>query len=226
MVVDAIGEPNPFQVGLKGCPLGVLTISPVLGIDLFQGLADCLDFLVLEPLGRHQRGTPEQRLFEGISRMIAARKNIPAFADFNNRELIDTGNPHLFVFMRSNPFELHDDVLIVANFDSAPQTLNLADLGNRSQFGLGRLRDLCTGEAPAQFRDRLVVPPLPWVTIVRPQPTSSELYQLPVKSGAGAPLANTNGSTHHWPYWPSSSRLKRAVLRAPPRSTRSPKATP
>jgi amylosucrase len=109
---------------------------------------------------RHQRGTPEQRLFEGISRMIAARKNIPAFADFNNRELIDTGNPHLFVFMRSNPFELHDDVLIVANFDSAPQTLDLADLGNRSQFGLGRLRDLCTGEAPAQFRDRLVVPPL------------------------------------------------------------------
>jgi amylosucrase len=109
---------------------------------------------------RHQRGTPEQRLFEGVSRMIAARKSIPAFADFNNRELIDTGNPHLFVFMRSNPFELHDDVLIVANFDRVPQTLDLADLGNRSQFGLGRLRDLCTGEAPAQFRDRLVVPPL------------------------------------------------------------------
>ena len=109
---------------------------------------------------RHQRGTPEQQLFEGISRMIAARKSIPAFADFNNRELIDTGNPHLFVFMRSNPFELNDDVLIVANFDSAPQTLDLADLGNRSQFGLGRLRDLCTGEAPAQFRDRLVVPSL------------------------------------------------------------------
>ena len=108
---------------------------------------------------RHQRGTPEQRLFEGIARMIAARKNIPAFADFNNRELIDSGNPHLFVFMRSNPFDLHDDVLVVANFDSAPQTLDLADLGNRSQFGFSRLRDLYTGEAPAHFRDRLVVPP-------------------------------------------------------------------
>ncbi|MEE4216510.1 MAG: alpha-amylase family glycosyl hydrolase [Xanthomonadales bacterium] len=108
---------------------------------------------------RHRRGTPEQRLFEGLARMIAVRKSIPAFADFNNRELIDTGNSHLFAFMRSNPFELHDEVLVVANFDSVPQSLDLADLGNRSQFGFSRLRDLCTGEAPAQFRDRLVVPP-------------------------------------------------------------------
>jgi amylosucrase len=108
---------------------------------------------------RQQRGTTEQRLFNGISRMIAARKNISAFADFNNRQLIDTANPHLFAFIRSNPFELNDDVLVVANFDNAPQSLDLADLGNRSQFGFSRLRDLCTGEAPAQFRDSLVVPP-------------------------------------------------------------------
>lgn len=108
---------------------------------------------------RHQRGTPEQRLFEGIARMIAVRKSVPAFADFNNRELIDTGNSHLFAFMRSNPFELHDEVLVLANFDNVPQSLDLADLGNRSQFGFSRLRDLCTGEAPAQFGDHLVVPP-------------------------------------------------------------------
>ena len=91
--------------------------------------------------------------------MIAVRKNTPAFADFNNRELIATGNPHLFAFMRSDPFELNDDVLVVANFDESPQTLSLSDLGNRSQFGFGRLRDLCTGEAPALFKDQLVIPP-------------------------------------------------------------------
>jgi len=108
---------------------------------------------------RHQRGTIEQRLFAGISHMISVRKNVSAFADFNNRELIDTANPHLFAFLRSNPFELNDDVLIVANFDDSPQSLHMADLGNRSQSRLGRLRDLVTGEAPAQFRDNLVIPP-------------------------------------------------------------------
>ena len=28
--------------------------------------------------------------------MIAVRKSIPAFSDFNNRDLLETGNPHLF----------------------------------------------------------------------------------------------------------------------------------
>jgi amylosucrase len=116
---------------------------------------------------RHQRGTPEYQIFEGIARMISVRKNTPAFADFNNRELIETGNPHLFVFMRSNPYELNDHVLVVANFDEAPQSLTLGDLGNRSQFGLGRLRDLCTGEAPALFKEQLVIPPFRfyWLTV-------------------------------------------------------------
>ena len=108
---------------------------------------------------RHRRGTVEQRLFDGVAGLIAVRKQIPAFADFNNRELLDTGNPHLFVFRRGNPFEMHDDVLVVANFDDAPQSLDLSELGNRGSFGFGELRDLCTGEAPVRFRDRLVVPP-------------------------------------------------------------------
>jgi amylosucrase len=108
---------------------------------------------------RHQRGTPEQRLFEGLARMISVRKNTPAFADFNNRDLIATNNPHLFAFMRSNPTETGDDVLVVANFDSSPQSLDLGDLGNRGHFHLGQLRDLYSGEAPSMFKDQLVIPP-------------------------------------------------------------------
>jgi amylosucrase len=115
---------------------------------------------------RRERGTPEQRLFDGIARMISVRKNIPAFADFNNRELIETGNPHLFAFMRSNPFELNDDVLVVANFDTAPQPLELADLGNRSHFVFSPLRDLYSGEAPVRTGDQLIIPPrrVYWIT--------------------------------------------------------------
>ncbi len=115
---------------------------------------------------RHQRGTPEQQLFDGIARMIAVRKNTPAFADFNNRELIATNNPHLFAFIRGNPFESGDHVLVVGNFDASPQSLTLSDLGNRGQFEFSRLRDLYSGEEPSMFKDQLVIPPFRfyWLT--------------------------------------------------------------
>jgi len=108
---------------------------------------------------RHQHGSPEQQIFDGLKKMIAARKNIPAFADFNNRELLDTGNPHLFIFIRSNPFQLNDNVLVVGNFDNSPQSLTLSDLGNRGCFEYGQLQDLYTGESPHLFKDQLVIPP-------------------------------------------------------------------
>jgi amylosucrase len=108
---------------------------------------------------RHEQGTAEQRLFDGLARMIGVRKSITAFADYNNRELLETGNPHLFTFMRSNPFEFGDHVLVVANFDAAPQSLTLSELGNRGQFEYGRLRDLYSGESPHLFKDQLVLPP-------------------------------------------------------------------
>jgi len=107
---------------------------------------------------RKQHGTVEQRIFDGLQKMIAARKCIEAFADFNNRELIDTGNPHLFVFIRSNPKLLNDNVLVVANFDSSPQSLSLGDLSNRGSFEYARLQDLYSGETPTLFKDQLVIP--------------------------------------------------------------------
>jgi amylosucrase len=115
---------------------------------------------------RHQQHTPEQRIFEGLSKMIAVRKSTPAFADFNNRELIRTGNPHLFVFLRTNPSDFSDRVLVVGNFDGSPQSLTLSDLGNRGQFEYSQLRDLCTGEAPAMFKDQLVIPPFRFYWLV------------------------------------------------------------
>jgi len=108
---------------------------------------------------RNSHGTVEQRIFEGLQRMIAVRKSIPAFADFNNRELLDTGNAHLFVCMRSDPFQSGDNILVVANFDSAPQSLELDDLRNRGRFAYGQVQDLYSGESPTQFKNTLVIPP-------------------------------------------------------------------
>jgi amylosucrase len=119
---------------------------------------------------RKQHGTPEQKIFAGLRRMIAVRKCTPAFADFNNRELIETANPHLFVFMRSNPFDLSDHVLVVGNFDPAPQSLELSELGNRGHFNYCRVRDLYSGESPSLLDGRLSIPPCSFYWLTDRQP--------------------------------------------------------
>ena len=108
---------------------------------------------------RHQHGSVEQRIFEGLQRMIAVRKLIPAFADFNNRELLETGNPQLFLFMRNDPFLSGDNILVVANFDNTSQSLDLKDLHNRGNFAYGEIQDLYSGESPSLYKDTLVIPP-------------------------------------------------------------------
>ncbi|TNF98233.1 MAG: alpha-amylase [Gammaproteobacteria bacterium] len=119
---------------------------------------------------RHQHGSIEQRIFHGLQKLIAVRKTIPAFADFNNRELLSVDNEHLFVFLRTHPERASEAVLVVANFDDRPQHLDLRNLGNRGQFQYGQLQDLASGETPALFKDQLVIPPYRfyWLTDQRP----------------------------------------------------------
>ncbi len=119
---------------------------------------------------RHNHGSVEQRLFDGLKKMIAVRKATPAFADFNNRELLSVENPHLFVLQRTHPERAGESVLVVANFDVNPQYLDLSDLGNRGLFRYGQVTDLYSGESPALFKDRLVVPArrFYWLTDQRP----------------------------------------------------------
>ena len=107
---------------------------------------------------RHERGSVEQRIFDGLKQIIAVRKSTAAMADFNNRELIDVGNPHLFVFTRTNPTIPLESVLVVANFNDRPEQFNLQDLRNRGRFELGELRDAVSGVSPTQFNDQVVIP--------------------------------------------------------------------
>ncbi len=118
---------------------------------------------------RHRQGTIQQIIFDGLQKMIAVRKKVPAFADYNNRELLDTENRHLFAFRRSNPFLPDDNVLVVGNFNNAPQSLTLTDVGPRGPLEFSNLQDLYSGEAPRLFRDQLVVPPYRfyWLTDLR-----------------------------------------------------------
>lgn len=107
-----------------------------------------------------QRNTPgavEFQIFNALKRMIAVRKEIDVFADFNNRELIEVANPHLFAFGRYHIQQPNEQVLVVANFSNKPQHLNLEDLKTwQNQYR--PLVDLYRGESPEVFKRSLVIP--------------------------------------------------------------------
>lgn len=107
---------------------------------------------------RNQSGTVEYRIFNALKRMIAVRSEISVFADFNNRELIEVESPHLFVFERYNWISRHDSVLIVANFDSNPHSLDLESFETWGRIDYDRLVDLYTGGRPDMVNHTLVVP--------------------------------------------------------------------
>ena len=108
---------------------------------------------------RNKPHTIENRIFSALKKMIAVRKEIAAFADFNNRELLDSGNPHLFSFCRVNPQQASDRVLVVGNFDARPQHMEVENLMQTGVMQHSQLFDLYSGEKPAMFNNALVVPP-------------------------------------------------------------------
>ncbi|NWH06732.1 alpha-amylase family glycosyl hydrolase [Desulfobacter latus] len=106
---------------------------------------------------RNSPGTVEYKIFTALKQMISIRKEITVFADFNNRELIEVDNPHLFVFGRYHLQQPSEQVLVVANFSEHPQHLNLDDLGTwKPQYKT--LVDLYSGESPDIFKNSLVIP--------------------------------------------------------------------
>ncbi|CAK6694496.1 amylosucrase [Synechococcus sp. CBW1107] len=100
---------------------------------------------------RHQRGTVECRIFTAMKRMISIRKEISAFADFNNRELMHSDNQHLLCYLRYNHLRSSEKVFVIANFDDHPQQL---ELESYSRYGINpraNYTDLYSGIKPSQY---------------------------------------------------------------------------
>ncbi len=106
---------------------------------------------------RHEVGSVEYRIFTALRRMIAVRKEIPEFQDFNNRQLIDLDNPHLFAYFRHHPHQ-RSRVLVLANFDAHSHYLDLPTVPAFADLSCEHLYDLHGGKSPALFKDRLVLP--------------------------------------------------------------------
>jgi len=115
---------------------------------------------------RHTYGTVEQRIYDGIRKLIAIRKHVSVFADLNNREHLDLDNEHVFSFARYDPNGTAPPIVVVANFDIAAHAIPLSVLAGKTPFRHGHLMDLCTGEAPESRDDALVISPLRcyWLT--------------------------------------------------------------
>lgn len=108
---------------------------------------------------RHVHGTVEQRIFTGLRQLIAVRGETEAFADHNNRELLDLDNPHLFAYLRLHPDNHSEHLLVVANFGREPQSFKLEELRGRGRFDHGVPTDRITGTRLEVGDDgRLVVP--------------------------------------------------------------------
>ena len=109
---------------------------------------------------RHQVGTVEQRVFSSVKKMIAIRKEIPAFADFNNRVLHETSAPGLFVFLRFDPIDTHSRVLVVANFGLEDATLVLDELKGLGLQCSNQLYDLYSGNTLRCAANKVIIAPL------------------------------------------------------------------
>jgi amylosucrase len=108
---------------------------------------------------RHQHGTIEHTIFSELAKMIAVRKETAAFADFNNRELLDLENEHLFAFIRFNHEYASDRVIVVVNLDGKSHKLDLDNLFRRGVSAYGSLTNIITGRSPTRYQDELILQP-------------------------------------------------------------------
>lgn len=109
---------------------------------------------------RHQVGTVEHRIFSALKKMIALRKETTAFADFDNRQLLEVDNPNILVFSRTDPQNSRNKVLVTANFNVAPQTFGIGAIKTLGFFQQQGMKDLCSGASVFPKNDQIVIPAL------------------------------------------------------------------
>jgi amylosucrase len=116
---------------------------------------------------RNQPGTVENHIFSNLKKMVALRKEIPAFADYNNRELLDVNNPHLFVFLRFDPQNSREKIMVIANFDDYPQPMNFDTLHQIDFFQHKIIMDICSGKSLSIQDGKIIIPPLSfyWLSV-------------------------------------------------------------
>ncbi|WP_216900139.1 alpha-amylase family glycosyl hydrolase [Synechococcus sp. CCY 9618] len=106
---------------------------------------------------RMKQGTAEYFIFTAMKKMISIRKEISAFADFNNRDILNLDNDYLLAFVRFNHLRPSEMVLVLANFNDQPQFFDLDSLGHSVFSSHDPLIDLYSGRRPSQSGSRIAL---------------------------------------------------------------------
>lgn len=88
---------------------------------------------------RHEPGTVEAVMFEGLQRLAVARSSTPSLRSDAATRVLPTENPHVLAFVRHHPRAW--PVLVLANFSDDPETIS-ADVVERAGLGGRRMRVL------------------------------------------------------------------------------------
>jgi amylosucrase len=100
--------------------------------------------------------TLEWRFFHEMVKLVNLRKNLPALQN-GGMEIVDTGNPHLFGYIRSFGDQ---SLLMLNNFAEQPQTINAKQLQHCGKMGhaVDLLRnEIISFDADLQLQDHQAV---------------------------------------------------------------------
>jgi amylosucrase len=67
---------------------------------------------------RHEKGSLESRVFEGVQQIIQARKRTPQLHAAIRSEILETGHPHIFAYVRKHPL---GNLVCLYNFTEGDQ---------------------------------------------------------------------------------------------------------
>ncbi|MDG1571631.1 amylosucrase [Robiginitalea sp. M366] len=85
---------------------------------------------------------PATRIFQSLQHLIGLRKSLPELTDANNTSWHLPGNPHLLVMERRGNT---GGLLVIANFDAAPQVLNASWVERLGYLSGGQYENLVDG---------------------------------------------------------------------------------
>lgn len=111
-----------------------------------------------DALKRKTIGTVQNQIFTTLKKMIAIRKEIDAFADHNNRELLDLENPHLFAYSRFSLVDTKARILVICNFDIKPQQVCVDDLRKKGFLTQASIKDAFSGEVITMNQANIEIP--------------------------------------------------------------------
>ncbi len=119
---------------------------------------------------RDVTGTVEARLFQGVKRLVTARRGLPVLDGRSEQEIVSVASGSVFVVRRSNG---NDEAMMLANFSRQRQEVGLSELP--ATWLSGRYHDHLAGETvDYSHGDHIILMPYECLWLGHPQSGPSD----------------------------------------------------